>query len=44
MVEVAHVTMVLERKQIHENARQMCWTKILVKKIGKMENASSGRT
>ena len=33
-----------KRKQIHEDARKMYWTKISVKKFGKMEKAPSGRS
>ena len=33
-----------KKKQMHENARQMRRTKILVEKIGKMRKASSGRS
>ena len=32
-----------KRKQIHEDARKMHRTNILVKKFGEMEKASSGR-
>ena len=32
------------KKQIHEDARKMHRTKILVKKFGKMEKASFGRS
>ena len=33
-----------KRKQIHDNAREMCTTKIIVKKFEKMVKAPSGRS
>ena len=33
-----------KRKQIHEDARQMQWTKFIVEKIGKMEMSPFGRS
>ena len=33
-----------KRKQTHEDAGKMHWTKILVKKFGKMKKAPSGRS
>ena len=33
-----------KRKQMHEDARKMHRTKILVKKFGKMEKSPSGRS
>ena len=33
-----------KRKQTHEDARKMYWTKILVEKIGEMWKSSIGRS
>ena len=33
-----------KRKQIHEDARKMYWTKNIVKQFGNMEKASSLRS